>query len=131
MRTALGFGVGTLLLGIAWRLGERYRAFSSLLAGGGCAVYYVTTAIAFHYYQLFSQSVAFGIMVVVTLFYGLDGSALRTSRIGRNGHSGRLSRTIPHRNGYAQLPFLIRIYGYFRFWAASTFRGERVGTSCL
>lgn len=39
MRTALGFGVGTLLLGIAWRLGERYRAFSSLLAGGGCAVY--------------------------------------------------------------------------------------------
>ena len=68
MRTALGFGVGTLLLGIAWRLGERYRAFSSLLAGGGCAVYYVTTAIAFHYYQLFSQSVAFGIMVVVTLF---------------------------------------------------------------
>ena len=68
MRTALGFGVGILLLGIAWRLGERYRAFSSLLAGGGCAVYYVTTAIAFHYYQLFSQSVAFGIMVVVTLF---------------------------------------------------------------
>ena len=68
MRTALGFGVGTLLLGLAWRLGKHYRAFSSLLAGGGCAVYYVTTAIAFHYYQLFSQSVAFGIMVVVTLF---------------------------------------------------------------
>ena len=68
MRTALGFAVGTALLGIALKLNKRYRSFSSLLAGGGCAVYYVTTSIAYNYYELFSQPVAFGIMVVVTAF---------------------------------------------------------------
>ena len=68
MRTVLSYAVGTVLLGIGWKLSKRYRTFSSLLAGGGCAVYYVTTAIAYHYYQLFSQPLGFGIMVFVTLF---------------------------------------------------------------
>ena len=50
MRTVLSYAVGTVLLGIGWKLSKRYRTFSSLLAGGGCAVYYVTIAIAYHYY---------------------------------------------------------------------------------
>lgn len=73
-RTALGYIAGTLLMGIAWQLSKRYRPFSSLLAGGGCAVYYLTTAIAFHYYQIFTQPVAFGIMVCVTLFMAWTAS---------------------------------------------------------
>lgn len=86
LRTVLGFAVGTGMLLLAQRLNNRYKAFSSLLAGGGCAVFYLTVAIAFHYYQLFSATSAFLIMVgitvlmsVISVFYNrreLAGTAL-------------------------------------------------------
>lgn len=58
-RTVTGFLSGTLLLGLSFLLRKRYRAFGSLLAGGGFAIFYVTVAVAFHYYGLFSQRAAF------------------------------------------------------------------------
>lgn len=67
MRTILGFVSGFLLLFIAERVRKKYRTFSSLLAGGAFAVFYLTVAIAFHYYNLFSQTAAFVILVCVTL----------------------------------------------------------------
>jgi len=70
-RTILGFTVGAVLLFIAWRLKERYRTFSSLLAGGGFAIFYVTVAMAYHYYGLFSQVTAFIILIVLTIFMSL------------------------------------------------------------
>ena len=71
MRTILGFLVGSSLLFIAQRLNKQYRTFSSLLAGGAFAMFYVTTAIAFHYYELFSQTTAFIILVVTTIFMAI------------------------------------------------------------
>lgn len=68
MRTILGFAIGSVLLFIAERLREKYRTFSSLLAGGAFGVFYLTVSIAFHYYHLFSQTVAFAILVVITVF---------------------------------------------------------------
>lgn len=68
MRTILSFAVGSSLLFIAQRLHKKYRTFSSLLAGGAFAIFYITTAIAFHYYELFSQTAAFIILVAITLF---------------------------------------------------------------
>lgn len=68
LRTILGFGVGGLLLFVAWRLKDSYRTFSSLLAGGAFAIFYVTVAIAYHYYGLFSQTVAFVLLVLFTGF---------------------------------------------------------------
>ena len=65
-RTILGFAVGFVLLFVAERLRKTYRTFSSLLVGGAFAIFNVTTAIAFRYYELFSQPVAFGILVVAT-----------------------------------------------------------------
>lgn len=67
MRTILGFAVGSVLLFIAERIREKYRTFSSLLAGGAFAIFYLTVAIAFHYYHLFSQTAAFAILVSTTL----------------------------------------------------------------
>lgn len=58
LRTILGFAVGGVLLLLAFRLKNPYRMFSSLLAGGAFAIFYVTIAIAYHYYELFSQPVA-------------------------------------------------------------------------
>jgi len=67
LRTGLGFSAGIVLLFIAWKLNERYRTFSSLLAGGAFAIFYVTVAMAYHYYGLFSQTAAFVILIIVTL----------------------------------------------------------------
>lgn len=67
MRTVLGFVAGSILLFIAERVREKYRTFSSLLAGGAFAVFYLTVAIAYHYYHLFSQTAAFVILVCITV----------------------------------------------------------------
>lgn len=67
MRTAMGFAIGGGMLALAYRLRNNYRSFSSLLAGGACAVFYTTVAIAFHYYELFSQPIAFIILLSVTI----------------------------------------------------------------
>lgn len=67
-RTVLGFLTGVALLIVAERLQKKYRTFSSLLAGGAFAVFYLTVAIAFHYYHIFSQTAAFIILIVVTVF---------------------------------------------------------------
>lgn len=71
-RTILGFAAGSALLFVAERLHRKYRTFSSLLAGGAFAVFYVTVAVAFHYYALFSQTAAFAILVGVTLLMGVS-----------------------------------------------------------
>ncbi|WP_315339336.1 DUF2339 domain-containing protein [Hoylesella oralis] len=67
-RTVLGFATGCGMLILAERLHKRYRAFSSLLAGGAFGVFYLTVAIAFHYYHLFSQTSAFVTLICITLF---------------------------------------------------------------
>ena len=67
-RVAIGILAGGALLGVAHRLRQSYQAFSSVLVGGGMAVLYFTIAIAFHEYQLFSQTVTFLLMVGITGF---------------------------------------------------------------
>ncbi|RDV13168.1 DUF2339 domain-containing protein [Pontibacter diazotrophicus] len=67
-RVAIGILAGGALLGVAHRLRKDYQAFSSVLVGGGMAVLYFTVAIAFHEYQLFSQTVTFLLMVGITGF---------------------------------------------------------------
>lgn len=65
-RTILGYLLSGALLGIGYKLHKKYRTYSSLLAGGAFGVAYVTTAVAFHYYHLFSSTVAFAILVGTT-----------------------------------------------------------------
>lgn len=67
-RVCIGLLCGGALVAIAHRLRKGYRSFSSVLVGGGLTVFYFTIAFAFHQYHLFSQTVAFVIMVVITLF---------------------------------------------------------------
>lgn len=67
-RVAIGVLCGGLLLGLAHWLRKSFAAFSSVLVGGGIAVLYLTIAIAFHEYEIFSQTVAFLLMVIITGF---------------------------------------------------------------
>lgn len=67
-RVFIGILCGGILLGTAHWLRKKFTAFSSVLVGGGIAVLYLTIAIAFHEYKLFSQTAAFIIMLVITGF---------------------------------------------------------------
>lgn len=67
-RVSIGLLCGAALLGLAFKMREGYRSFSSVLAGGGIAVFYFTIAFAFHEYQLISVTAAFLIMVLITGF---------------------------------------------------------------
>ena len=67
-RVAIGIAAGGILVGIAHRLRKNYKAFSSVLVGGGIAVFYFTITLAFHQFHLFSQTVSFIILIVITAF---------------------------------------------------------------
>lgn len=67
-RVCIGLLCGGILVGLAHRLRKDYVAFTSVLVGGGLAIFYFTIALAYHQYHLFDHMVAFGIMVVITIF---------------------------------------------------------------
>ncbi len=67
-RVLIGLLTGGLLIGVAHYLRKKYKAFSSVLVGGGIATMYFSIAIAFQTYGLLSQPLAFGIMAVITVF---------------------------------------------------------------
>ena len=67
-RVGIGILTGALVMFVAHRLRKNYKAFSSVLVAGAISIFYFTIYIAFQDYQLFSQTVAFAIMVVITIF---------------------------------------------------------------
>lgn len=67
-RIIIGLIAGGILIGIAHRIRNTYRSFSSVLVGGGLTVFYFTIAFAFHQYHLISQQAGFILMVIITGF---------------------------------------------------------------
>ncbi len=67
-RVGIGIVCGGILIGIAHRLRNSYKAFSSVLVGGGIAVLYFTITLAYHQFHLFNQTTSFIIMIVITGF---------------------------------------------------------------
>lgn len=67
-RVAIGILCGGILVGIAHKLQASYKAFSSVLVGGGLAIFYFTITLGYHQFHLFSQTLAFIIMIVITAF---------------------------------------------------------------
>ncbi|WP_341221494.1 DUF2339 domain-containing protein [Polaribacter atrinae] len=70
-RVGIGVLCGSLIMMIAHKLKKNYASFSSVLVAGAISVFYLTIYIAFHEYQLFSQTIAFSIMAVITAFSAL------------------------------------------------------------
>lgn len=66
MRVIAGYICGAALIAVAVRLKNKYEAYSSVLMGGGLAVLYFITYIAFSFYQLMPQLAAFALMLVFT-----------------------------------------------------------------
>jgi len=67
-RVGIGLLCGGVLIGLAHWLRRQYKAFSSVLIGGGLAVLYFTIALAYHQFHLFGQTTAFIVMLVITAF---------------------------------------------------------------
>jgi len=67
-RVGIGILCGGILIGIAHRLRIGYKAFSSVLVGGGLAIFYFTITLAYHEFHLFNQTTSFIILIVITCF---------------------------------------------------------------
>lgn len=66
-RASIGFSIGSLIIIIGHFLRKNYAIFSSIILGGGIAILYFTTTIAFREYHLFAQNIAFIITCCITL----------------------------------------------------------------
>lgn len=67
-RVGIGILSGSLVMWVAHKLKKNYKAFSSVLVAGAISIFYFTIYIAFNEYNLFSQTVAFIILSVITIF---------------------------------------------------------------
>src|SRR5581483_9117820 len=65
-RVIAAYVCGAALIGVAVRLKKKYEAYSSVLMGGGLAVLYFITYIAYSFYHLMPQTAAFALMLVFT-----------------------------------------------------------------
>ncbi|OQP56205.1 DUF2339 domain-containing protein [Niastella populi] len=66
VRVINGYVCGAALIGVAIWLKKKYEAYSSVLMGGGLAVLYFITFIAYSYYHMMPPGAAFGMMLVFT-----------------------------------------------------------------
>ena len=67
-RILLGYLVGFVLFGFAIKLKKEYNNYSSVLMSGAMAIVYFITYAAYSFYALMPQYVAFGLMVMITVF---------------------------------------------------------------
>ena len=67
-RVGIGIICGGILVAFAHQLRKTYNAFSSVLAGGGLAIFYFTITLAYQEFHLFSQPSALAILTVITIF---------------------------------------------------------------
>lgn len=70
-RVGIGILAGNIVMTLAHKLRKNFAAFSSVFVAGAVSIFYFTIGIAFHDYGLFSQTIAFVIMVVITVFSAL------------------------------------------------------------
>ncbi|BAP30805.1 brp/Blh family beta-carotene 15,15'-monooxygenase [Chryseobacterium sp. StRB126] len=66
-RAGIGLCTGTIIILTGHFLRKNYKTFASIITGGGIAVLYFTTTIAFREYHLFSQNTAFAITSIITI----------------------------------------------------------------
>ncbi len=78
LRIILGYVFGGILFGFAAKLKEKYIGFSAVLLSGSMSIFYFVTYFAFAYYDFIGREIAFGMMVIFTIFTVL--AALRYDR---------------------------------------------------
>ena len=77
-RIILGYLVGGGLLAFALRLKKKYEDFSAVLLSGSMAIFYCITYLAYAFYSMYPNSVAFVLMLLFTVF--TVGSAIKYNK---------------------------------------------------
>ncbi|HEY2582382.1 MAG TPA: DUF2339 domain-containing protein, partial [Mucilaginibacter sp.] len=67
-RVGIGIFCGGILVAFAHRMRNSYKAFSSVLAGGGLAIFYFTITLGYQQFHLFSQIAGLVILSGITIF---------------------------------------------------------------
>lgn len=67
-RIILGYLLGFGLILVGMKLKAKYHNFSAVLVSGAMTIMYFLTYAAYSYYAIFNQVVAFGLMVIFTIF---------------------------------------------------------------
>ncbi|WP_299765627.1 DUF2339 domain-containing protein [uncultured Dokdonia sp.] len=67
-RIILGYLAGIGLLGFGIKLKKKYESYSAVLVSGAIAIMYFITFSAYNFYELIPQTIAFGLMVIFTIF---------------------------------------------------------------
>ncbi|WP_378176852.1 DUF2339 domain-containing protein [Aquimarina sp. SS2-1] len=67
-RIILGYLTGIGLITVGMKLKKKYENFSAVLVSGAMAILYFITFLAYSLYDLFPQVIAFGLMVMFTIF---------------------------------------------------------------
>lgn len=67
-RIILGYLFGFGLLGVGFKLKEKYKSYSAVLLSGSMTIMYFITFVAYSLYGLMSQEISFGLMVLFTIF---------------------------------------------------------------
>ena len=98
-RVAIGIVSGGILTFIAHKTRRSYTSFSSVLVGGAMAVFYYSISIGFHDYQLFSQPLAFSLMVLITGFSVLLAISYDKKELAILGLIGAFSTPLMVSNG--------------------------------
>src|SRR3984957_17487768 len=81
-RVAIGLLIGSALFPLSqWILGRGYKYFSEGITGLGAAILYLSIWAGWHYYALFGQTPAFGMMIVVTAVSTAVAIARNSQRI--------------------------------------------------
>ncbi len=125
-RVAIGILSGGVLTLFAHRMRKTFTAFSSVLVGGAMAVFYYTISIGFHNYELFSQPVAFSLMVLITGFSVLLSISYDRKELAILGLIGAFSTPLMVSNGGGNYQVLFSylaivnvgmlVLAYFKKW---------------
>lgn len=67
-RIILGYLAGIGLLGFGLKLKQKYESYSAVLVSGAIAIMYFITFFAYSFYELFPQTLAFALMLILTAF---------------------------------------------------------------
>ena len=88
MRISLGYSVGFVLLVLTHRLKSHYLEYSVALLSGAVSILYFTTFAAHIFYQFYSFSLCFGLMLATTIFTVLAAMYFNRSFIALLGLVG-------------------------------------------
>lgn len=105
-RIILGYIVGIALLGVGFKLKQKYPKYSAVLVSGAMVINYFVTFIAYGLFGLFPKEITFGLMVIFTIFTVLASWNYKKQVIAVIGLVGAYATPFLLSDGTGEVSFL-------------------------